>query len=218
MINIISSLVVVIASLLTFVPSMQVHLNILHEVILFASIFTVVVTFCKQTGSCCGQSSCGSGCSCEAVENVPKVSEPVVATSVPTTVQKTQADYADAVQLLALFQQKGRLVDFLMEDVTAFPDAKVGAAARVVHQGCRQVMKDHLSIAPVATVAENSPITLEAGYKVADYRLVGNLTGQAPFTGKVVHKGWRVASINLPRPTRDSTELPPIAPAEVEIK
>ena len=56
-----------------------------------------------------------------------------------------------ALQLLGLLQQEGRLVDFLQEDVTGFSDTDVGAAARVVHQGCRKALTDHFRIVPIRT-------------------------------------------------------------------
>src|SRR5262245_24267144 len=37
-----------------------------------------------------------------------------------------------ALQLLALFQREGRLVDFLEQDIAGFSDTEIGAAARVV--------------------------------------------------------------------------------------
>ena len=45
-----------------------------------------------------------------------------------------------------MLQEKGRLVDFLMDDINAYSDAQVGAAARVVHAGCRGVLQDHFAI------------------------------------------------------------------------
>ena len=59
-----------------------------------------------------------------------------------------QAD-AEVVSFLAALQEKGRLVDFLMDDLTAHADAQVGAAARVVHEGCRAVLQEHFAIRPV---------------------------------------------------------------------
>ena len=53
-----------------------------------------------------------------------------------------------ALQLLALLQQEGRFVDFLEENVTTYSDTEIGGAARVVHEGCRKVIRDHLQIAP----------------------------------------------------------------------
>ena len=54
-----------------------------------------------------------------------------------------------ALQLLSLLQREGRLVDFLQQDIASFPDADVGAAARVVHEGCRKALRAHATIEPV---------------------------------------------------------------------
>ena len=74
------------------------------------------------------------------------------------------ADAAPALQLLALFQREGRLVDFLQQDIASFPDADVGAAARVVHEGCRKALRAHAEIAPVRAEEEGARVTLEAGF------------------------------------------------------
>src|ERR1700724_2318174 len=37
-----------------------------------------------------------------------------------------------AVQMLALLQRDGRLIDFLAEDVSVYPDAQLGAAVRTI--------------------------------------------------------------------------------------
>ena len=54
-----------------------------------------------------------------------------------------------AIQLLALFQRDGRLVDFLFEDIAAYGDAQVGAAVREVHASCRRVIDRYLPIEPI---------------------------------------------------------------------
>src|SRR6185369_15628181 len=41
-----------------------------------------------------------------------------------------------ALQLLALFQREGRLIDFLMQDIAPYSDNDVGVVARTVHEGC----------------------------------------------------------------------------------
>ena len=41
-----------------------------------------------------------------------------------------------AVQMLALFQRDGRLVDFLIEDVSPYPDGQLGAAVRRSAREC----------------------------------------------------------------------------------
>src|SRR6187200_3053170 len=51
-----------------------------------------------------------------------------------------------ATQLLALLQRDGRLVDFLMEDLTPYADAQIGAAVRDVHRGCREALDKYASL------------------------------------------------------------------------
>jgi hypothetical protein len=126
---------------------------------------------------------------------------------------------AEVVAFFALLQEKGRLVDFLMEDLTPYDDAQVGAAARVVHQGCRQVLQESFNITPISGAEEGSQVTVPAGYAADEYRIVGKLSGDPPFTGKLVHKGWKTEAVKLPRLVNAGRErLPAIAPAEVEIK
>jgi hypothetical protein len=45
-------------------------------------------------------------------------------------------------------QREARFVDFIQEDVAPYTDAEIGAAARVVHEGCRKVLREHFTIAP----------------------------------------------------------------------
>ena len=65
-----------------------------------------------------------------------------------------------ALQLLALLQREGRFVDFLEEDVASFADADIGAAARVVHAGCRKALREHVKLEPVRTEEEGARVTL----------------------------------------------------------
>jgi len=124
---------------------------------------------------------------------------------------------AEIVAFFGLLQEKGRLVDFLMEDITPYEDAEVGAAARVIHQGCQQVLKEYFSISPISEAQEGTQVTVAAGYSADQYRLVGKLAGEAPFTGTLLHKGWKTEFVKLPRIV-SSERLPSIAPAEVELK
>ena len=121
-----------------------------------------------------------------------------------------------ALQLLALLQQEGRFVDFLEENVTAYADAEIGGAARVVHEGCRKVIRDYLQIEPVRAEAEGARLTLPVGFDAAAVRLTGNVVGQPPFTGTLMHRGWRVAGITLPK-LADGHDARVLAPAEVEL-
>src|SRR6476660_4800895 len=49
--------------------------------------------------------------------------------------------HASALTLLAAFQREGRLVDFLQQEVAGFSDEDIGAAARIVHGGCRKAFR-----------------------------------------------------------------------------
>jgi hypothetical protein len=125
--------------------------------------------------------------------------------------------HAEAVMLLGVLQEKGRFVDFLMEDLTPYSDADVGSVARTVHQGCKAAMNEHFQIVPVRPEGEGATLTLPAGYPADEIRLSGNLSGNAPFTGTIVHKGWKTKAVKLPR-VLHTDHLPVIAPAQVEVK
>ena len=142
--------------------------------------------------------------------------EPVrVAPSAPAT---ARAD-AEIVSFLAMLQEKGRLVDFLMDNINPYNDAQVGAAARVVHAGCKRVLQEHFSIHPLRTEDEGSTVQVPAGYAPDEYRLVGKIAGQAPFSGVLVHRGWKTDMVKLPQLLPSAPgQLPAIAPAEVELK
>ena len=134
---------------------------------------------------------------------------------------RPQAGNADAeiVHFLAMLQEKGRLVDFLMDDINAYSDAQVGAAARVVHAGCKSVLQDHFMINPVRQEPEGSTVQVPAGYSSDEYRLVGRIAGTAPFSGVLVHRGWKTGMVKLPQLLRGAADpLPAIAPAEVEVR
>ena len=144
--------------------------------------------------------------------------KPAVAEAVkpsPAAVPQNQAQ-AEVVTLLGVFQEKGRLIDFLMEDITPHTDAEVGMVARAVHQGCKAALNEHFQMAPISPAGEGASITVPVGYAADEFRLVGNLAGEAPFTGKLVHQGWRATSVKLPRILK-TDRLPPIAPAQVEV-
>jgi hypothetical protein len=140
---------------------------------------------------------------------------PAPATLQPPVVAEKQPE-AEIVAFFALLQEKGRLVDFLMENLTGFDDAQVGAAARVIHQGCSEVLKEYFKITAVSDEEEGSQVAVPTGHAAEEYRLIGKLSGNPPFTGKLIHKGWKTEYVKLPRITK-TPRLPPIAPAEVEL-
>jgi hypothetical protein len=120
------------------------------------------------------------------------------------------------LRFLTLLQREGRLVDFLTEDIQAYDDAQVGAAVREIHRQCQQALREHLELEPVLTQEEGSAIEVPAGFDPSAIRLTGNLTGQPPFHGTLIHRGWRAKTIKLAAPTEGQDELI-LHPAEVEL-
>lgn len=121
-----------------------------------------------------------------------------------------------ALQLLSLLQREGRLVDFLQQDIASFPDADVGVAARVVHEGCRRALREHASIEPVRDESEGSRVKLAAGFDADSVKLVGDVKGEPPWSGTLRHRGWRATRLQLPRLVGDH-DAHVLAPAEVEL-
>ena len=142
--------------------------------------------------------------------------------TVPTGRAKAATDNAPdesvdrAVQVLALFQRDGRLVDFLAEDVSPYPDSQLGAAVRTIHDSCRQVLDRYLKLEPVISAEEDQPVTVPPGMDPATIKLVGNVVGDPPIRGVLRHRGWRVTEVSLPA-LPHGTGRRIVAPAEVEI-
>lgn len=151
-----------------------------------------------------------------AGEQRAEPSAPAPAAAKPSAPPLVEAAPDGALQLLGLLQREARLIDFIEEDIAAYADADVGAAARVVHEGCRKVLRDNFTISPVRSEAEGSRVTLPAGFDAAAIRVTGNVVGQPPFNGQITHRGWRVSETRLPR-LAGSHDLRIVAPAEVEL-
>lgn len=148
---------------------------------------------------------------------VPPAPAPApVSAPTPTPSPMKELSNDAALLLLGLLQREARLIDFTQEDVRAYSDADVGAAARVVHEGCCKVLREHFTIAPLRTEAEGSRIRLEEGFDARAIRLTGNVVGKAPFQGSLSHRGWRATDVRLPQlsAAHDATVL---AQAEVEL-
>ena len=142
---------------------------------------------------------------------------PVPSTPPPAAPQKPpSAGPEPALQLLALLQREGRLVDFLEQDITGFGDTDVAAAGRVVHEGCRRALHSQARIVPIRAEPEGTRVQLGDAYDSRAVKLTGNVAGSAPYQGVLRHRGWRVESIQLPEAIaeHDATVL---APAEVEL-
>jgi Domain of unknown function (DUF2760) len=143
----------------------------------------------------------------------------------PPKDSKTQEEgNAQIISLLSVLQNKGRLIDFLMQDLSKQEDGKIVAVAKFIHAGCRQALKEHIQVEAVFSGTEGDHITLEKGFNPAEFKISGKISNNPPFVGKVVHKGWRTVSINLPQIVKPSEEdklnlsdYLIITPAEVEV-
>ena len=120
-----------------------------------------------------------------------------------------------ALQLLALLQREGRFVDFLEEEIASFNDADIGAAARVVHSGCRKALREHVKLEPVRTEEEGAKVTLPEA-KPDEVKLTGNVQGKGPHTGVLRHRGWRAVAVQLPTAV-SGHDAHIVAQAEVEL-
>lgn len=151
----------------------------------------------------------------KVIEKIVEV-EKIVQAPAPEPVVLKEATPDAALQLLGLLQKEARFIDFIKEDIAAFSDADIGVVARVVHEGCKKALDEHFTLATVRSEHEGSKITLLAGFDAAAVRLTGNIVGSAPFTGTLVHKGWQVTGIRLPKLTSGHNAAI-VAPAEVEL-
>ncbi len=103
-----------------------------------------------------------------------------------------------ALLLLGLLQSDGRLVDFLQQDVASFDDADIGAAARVVHEGCKKALAGRIEVASIFGDKEGAKVDAAT----MDARSV-KLIGAGAKAGVLKHKGWRATTVKLPTPTKD---------------
>jgi hypothetical protein len=135
-----------------------------------------------------------------------------ISTPVPKAPQRSEA-----VTLLATLQREARFLDFLMEPLAGYADAQVGAVARDVHRDCGAAVKRLFDPQPAVSREEGSPIEVAAGFDAGRYRLTGNVTGQPPYRGRLVHPGWEAVKCDLPTWTGSKESARIIAPAEVEL-
>lgn len=149
-------------------------------------------------------------------DGVSAQTEPPPVPSVAAAPRLRETDLDSALQLLGLLQQEGRFVDFLQENVAGYSDADIGGAARVVHEGCSRALREHLGVTPIRSEEEGTRVTLEQGFNASEIRLTGNVVGKPPFTGTLMHRGWRAAEFRLPKLV-EGHDVRVLAAAEVEL-
>jgi hypothetical protein len=154
------------------------------------------------------------------VAAAPPAPPPAAAAPAVSRLKVVEAPVAEsfdrAVQMLALLQRDGRLIDFLEENISPYPDAQLGAAVRSIHETCRQVLDEYVKLEPVLNSEEDQPVTVQAGFDLSAIKFIGNAVGALPVRGVLRHKGWRVKEVNLP-PLPQGAGRKVIAAAEVEV-
>jgi hypothetical protein len=131
----------------------------------------------------------------------------------PALAPPAEEGSSSALVLLGVLQREGRLVDFVEQDIDAFSDAEVGAAARVVHAGCRKALRGACAVEPVRAEAEEAVVEVAA---LDGVKLTGSVGGKPPYRGVLRHRGWRVTKLDLPEPV-DGHDAHVVAAAEIEV-
>src|SRR5690242_1308117 len=74
--------------------------------------------------------------------------QPLLAPPAPDAARKPKRS-AEPLRLLALLQREGRLLDFLLEDISGASDEQVGAGVRELHRKAQGTLKEHLVLEPI---------------------------------------------------------------------
>jgi Domain of unknown function (DUF2760) len=150
-------------------------------------------------------------------EVADEIVPPPAAAALPQPAAEPPTDSTDrAVQMLAILQRDGRLIDFLTEEIAPYSDAQIGAAVRDLHQSCKQTLSRYVTLEPIIASEEGEAVTLQEAIDPAAVKLIGNVTGKPPLRGLLRHRGWRVSAVNLP-PLPAAAGRQVVAPAEVEL-
>ena len=121
-----------------------------------------------------------------------------------------------ALQILSILQRDSRLIDFIMEDITAYSDDQVGAAVRGLHDQSREALARYVTLSPVIDSVEGTYAKTPGGDPAA-VKFIGNVPAGTPAGGVLRHKGWRATKVDLPAlPAKQDAAI--IAPAEIEIE
>jgi len=144
--------------------------------------------------------------------------EPAAVPKAPAAPGRRAAVRSEALTLLATLQREARLIDFIQESLGGYSDAQVGAAARDVHRDCAKVLSRLFAIQPIVFEPEGAEVEVPAGFDAGRYRLTGNVAGEPPFRGRLVHPGWQATLCELPSWSGSAEAARVLAPVEVELK
>jgi len=126
----------------------------------------------------------------------------------------SKPDPRGALVLLAALQEKGRFLDFLHEDLDEADDSDIGAAARAVHSGCKEALAGYVTVATLASESEGDSLEVNEAIDPSRLRVSGSAT--PPFTGTVVHPGWKATRVNLPQMLGSEEDAMVLAPTQID--
>ena len=135
----------------------------------------------------------------------------------PRVPSPPKSQRSEAITLLATLQREARFVDLVQEPLGDFSDEQIGAAARDVLRACGEVLRRTFDLQPVVDEAENSVVETPASPAAGRYRLTGNVVGEPPFRGRLVHHGWEARKCELPTWSGEAKTSRVVSPAEVEL-
>lgn len=123
----------------------------------------------------------------------------------------------DALTLLATLQREARFIDIVMEPLGDYTDAQVGAATRDVLRDCGQTLGRLFAIRPVVDAEEGADHETPATVDATRYRLTGNVSGEPPYRGQLVHHGWQATQCELPKWSGSDDAAMILAPVELSM-
>lgn len=123
----------------------------------------------------------------------------------------------DALTLLATLQREARFVDIVMEPLGDYTDAQVGAATRDVLRDCGQTLERLFAIRAVVEAEEGAAHETPAAMDSGRYRVTGNVSGDPPYRGQLVHHGWEATHCKLPQWSGSDDAAMIVAPVELNI-
>lgn len=153
-----------------------------------------------------------------AGEQLASATEADVAPRAAPTPAAPKPARSDAITLLATLQREARFVDIVMEPLADYSDAQVGAATRDVLRDCGQTLERLFAIRPVVDAEEGAAHETPAELDALRYRLTGNVAGEPPYHGQLVHHGWQATRCELPIWSGNDDAAMIVEPVELELK
>lgn len=198
---------------MNFDPSLQLPavFDITHLVLSGIAIILLILLALKPSKNTHTDVTLNPAISSETPDKAIPLKEPAVNESV---IKSTSPD--SALQFLSLLQQEARMIDFIYENISEYSDEEVGAAARIVHEGSLKAINEYFTLMPIREEEEGSRLTLQDGFNASEIRLTGKVVGSAPFSGTLIHRGWRAQEVKLPK-ISEGHDVTIIAAAEVEL-